>query len=131
LIKKKEKKIMSKEWGTTTPNISKYVKAVPTSATDLLAKLKSMAENWKYVDKCGVIKSLKGIYVDLGDMANNGVKVFGKVIAEPTPDFYIPIKIAEIDKADTLVRALNAKADTGKPVVEQDAIALFATVETA
>ena len=122
---------MSKDWGTTTPNISKYVKAVPTSATDLLTKLKSMAENWSYVDKCGVIKQMKGIYVDLGDMANNGVKVFGKVLAEPTPDFYIPIKVAEIDKADTLVRALNAKADTGKPVVEQDAIALFATVETA
>ena len=118
---------MSKDWGTTVPNISKYVKAVPTSAADLLAKLKNMAENWKYVDKCGVIKQLKGIYIDLGEMANNGIPF----IAKGTPDFYIPIKALELDKADILVKALNAKADTGKPVVEQDATALFATVETS
>ena len=118
---------MPKEWGVTLPNISKYVKAVPPNHQELLKNLQELAKNWSYVDKCGVIKQLKGIYVDLGNMANNGVPF----VAKGQPDFYIPLKALELDKADTLVKALVAKVESNKPIVEQDALALFPTCETA
>lgn len=112
---------MPKEWGTDVPNISKFVKAVPTTAQELLANLQKLGENWSYVNKCGVFKPQKAIMVDLNGAANFA----------GNKDFYIPLKTIEVEKADTLVKALVAKVESSRPIIEQDAIALFATVETA
>lgn len=122
---------MSKEWGTESPNLSNFVAAVPTTYQELLASLQKLAENWAYVDKIGVVRLHKAIMVDLGAMANSCKEIFGKTVGGCTPDFYIPLKISELDKADTLVKALVAKADLKKPIVEKDAIDLFATIQTA
>lgn len=122
---------MPKEWGSELPNITKFEKAVPEKHTDLLEKLQALGANWKYVDKCGVVKPLKGIFVDLGAMANACKEVLGKKVGGCTADFYNPLKPLEVDKADALVKAIVAKVEAGQPIVEQDAIALFATIETA
>ena len=76
---------------------------------ELLANLQKLGENWNYVSYCGVVKSLKGIYVDLGNMANNGIPF----VAKGTPDFYNPLKALEVDKADALVKAIVAKVEAG------------------
>jgi hypothetical protein len=112
---------MPKEWGDTKPNISKHEKVVPENHTVLLASLQELGKNWSYVRYCGVITVLKGIFVDLGTMANTaGYK-----------DFYNPLKALDVEKADVLVKAIVAKVEAGKPIVEQDAKDLFATMETA
>ena len=112
---------MPKEWNGTTPNISKFERAAPGNHQELFENLKKLGENWSYVSYCGVVKSLKGIFVDLGFMANKA----------GNKDFYNPLKALEVDKADTLVKAIVAKVEAGRPIVEQDAIDLFATMEMA
>jgi hypothetical protein len=97
---------MPKEWGDTMPNINKHEKAVPKDAAELLTNLQQLGANWNYVEKCGVVKSLKGIFVDLGWLANKKYS-----------DFYNPLKALEVDKADALVKAIVAKVETGKPIV--------------
>lgn len=122
---------MPKEWGSTKPDINKFEKAVPENHTDLWEKLKALGANWAYVQKCGVVKQPhNGIFVDLGPMANSCKEILG-VKGGCTPDFYNPLKTLEVDKADTLVKAIVAKVEAGKPIVEQDAIDLFTTIETA
>lgn len=111
---------MPKEWGDTLPNISKFERAVPESAQILLASLQSLAASWNHVNYCGVVKQHKGIFVDLPAAA--ALKGYR--------DFYNPLKPLEVDKADTLVKAIVAKVEAGKPIVQQDADALFATMET-
>lgn len=110
---------MSKEWGTKVPVASKFVKAVPANVSELLTNLQELGANWAYVSYCGVVKQLKGIYVDLGTLAN-----------AKKDDFYLPLKALEVEKADTIVKAIVAKVDAKKPIVEQDAVALFPTIET-
>ncbi len=111
---------MPKEWGTKVPNISKFERAAAPNHQELFTNLKKLGENWSYISYCGVVKTLKGIFVDIG-MAGN---------AAGNKDFYNPLKTSEVDKADTLVKAIVAKVEAGKPIVEQDAIDLFTTMET-
>lgn len=111
---------MPKEWGDSKPNISKFTKAVPNDHIELLDNLKELADNWGYVNKCGVVKENNAIMIDLGWLANT-----------KKPDFYIPLKASEVDKADALVKALVVKAEQKLPILEQDALNLFATVDTA
>ena len=110
---------MPKEWGKTEPNINKFQKAIPKDATELFEKLKKLAENWGYVDKCGVVSKLKAIVVDLGWLANRA----------DNPDFYIPLKTLEVSKADSLIKALVAKVEQKKPLILKDAEDLFVTIE--
>lgn len=114
---------MPKEWGATQPKVSDYVRAVPKDASELLASLQKLGENWSHVNNCGVVSALKGIFVDLDKVANSFV---GK-----TPDFYIPIKTTEVAKADTIVKSIVAKVESSQTIVTTDATALFPTLETA
>lgn len=119
---------MPKEWGTKVPNINLFERAAPPNHQELFENLKNLGKNWSYVSYCGVVKQLKGIFVDLGPVANKGVPMLG---IKGTKDFYNPLKALDVDKADTLVKAIVAKVEAGQPIVEQDAIALFATCETS
>ena len=112
---------MPKEWGAKLPNISKFERAAPANHQELFENLKKLGDNWSYVSYCGVVKQLKGIYVDLGFAANTA----------GNNDFYNPLKPLGVDKAETLVKAIVAKVEAGQPIVEQDAIALFACCETS
>ncbi len=111
---------MPKEWGNDKPNLSKFTKAVPKDHKELFDSLKELAENWGYVEKCGVVELHKAIMVDLGWLANT-----------KKPDFYIPLQPLKIKEADKLVKALVVKVEKPAPIIEQDAISLFATVETS
>jgi hypothetical protein len=118
-----------KEWGTTVPNLDNFVRVVPVSAAKLLEKLESMKNNWWHVANIGVVKIHKAVVVDLGRIANaQKDKETGEYLYL---DFYVPLKTEAVDKADTIVKGLIAKGDEGKPLVEQEAIDLYACVDTS